>query len=57
MVITPEQRAQFTDSLYELRCAAEDIATAVAEDAEPEDIDELCEELQRMARAIEHFRF
>ncbi|WKD61159.1 hypothetical protein CCICO_05655 [Corynebacterium ciconiae DSM 44920] len=57
VVISPEQRAQFKDSLYELRCAAEDVATAVADNAEPEEIDELCTELRRMARAIEHFRF
>lgn len=42
------------DGLFELRCAAEDIQTAVDEGAEAADLRELCTELVKKAREIEH---
>lgn len=44
------------DKLFELRCAAEDIATAVAEGAEHDEIDQLCVELVTMAKKLEKLR-
>lgn len=44
------------DKLFELRCAAEDIATAAGEGARPREIEELCAELVTMARKIEKLR-
>lgn len=44
------------DKLFELRCAAEDIATAAGEGAQPQEIEELCAELVTMAKKIEKFR-
>lgn len=42
------------DGLFELRCAAEDIQTAVNEGADAADLHELCTELVKKAREIEH---
>ena len=42
------------DGLFELRCAAEDIQTAVSEGADAADLHELCTELVKKAREIEH---
>ena len=41
------------DKLFELRCAAEDIATATNEGAETEEIQSLCDELVTMAKKLE----
>lgn len=52
----PEQVQRLHDELFELRCAAEDIATAAEEHAEPEEIRDLCAELVVLARRIEKLR-
>ena len=44
------------DELFELRCAAEDIATASSEGAPAADIRELCDELVHLAKRIEKLR-
>lgn len=44
------------DKLFELRCAAEDIATATDEGAEPEEIQSLCDELVTMAKKLERLQ-
>lgn len=44
------------DKLFELRCAAEDIATATSEGAEPEEIQSLCDELVTMAKKLERLQ-
>ncbi|WP_244429030.1 hypothetical protein [Corynebacterium halotolerans] len=56
VIIHPNRAAALRDSLFELRCAAEDIATASAEGAEPEEIHDLCTELVALARTIEKLR-
>lgn len=44
------------DKLFELRCAAEDIATATNEGGEPEEIQSLCDELVTMAKKLERLQ-
>ncbi|MDO5511163.1 hypothetical protein [Corynebacterium sp.] len=56
VIIHPERAAALRDSLFELRCAAEDVATASAEGAEPDEIRVLCSELVALARTIEKLR-
>lgn len=48
--------ASFQDSLFELRCSAEDIATAVEEGAPAQEVRQLCEELVDLARRVEKLR-
>ena len=52
----PDKVRALGDDLFELRCAAEDIATAAAEGAQPDEIRELCTELVALARQIEKLR-
>lgn len=56
VIIQPERAAALRDSLFELRCAAEDVAIASAEGAESTEIQELCRELVDLARTIEKLR-
>lgn len=56
VIIHPERAAALRDSLFELRCAAEDVATASAEGAGPEELRDLCQELVTLARTIEKLR-
>lgn len=44
------------DKLFELRCAAEDIATATQEGAVADEIQSLCEELVTMAKKLERLQ-
>lgn len=51
------QRAEsIRDRLFELRCAAEDVATAAKEGADAEEIESLCTELVTMAKKLEQIR-
>lgn len=56
VIMRPEKADGLRDSLYALRCAAEDIATASREGADPDEISGLCDELVGMAREIERLR-
>ncbi len=56
VIIRPERVTEIQDSLFELRCAAEDIQTANAEGANPEEVSQLCDELVTLARNIEKLR-
>lgn len=44
------------DKLFELRCAAEDIATATNEGAQRDEIQSLCDELVTMAKKLERLQ-
>ena len=51
------QRAEsIRDRLFELRCAAEDVATAAKEGADAEEIESLCTELVTMSKKLEQIR-
>ena len=56
VVLRPERVAELRDELYELRCAAEDVRTAVSEGADTEEIRHLCDELVAIAAGIEKLR-
>ncbi|WP_249399824.1 hypothetical protein [Corynebacterium qintianiae] len=56
VIMRPERADELRDHLFELRCAAEDIATAHAEGAGHEEISQLCAELVSMAKRIERLR-
>nr|VDG63673.1 Uncharacterised protein [Streptococcus thermophilus] len=49
----PRNDETLRDRLFALRCAAEDIATAVSEGADADEIESLCDELVTMAKRIE----
>lgn len=48
--------AALRDGLFELRCAAEDVETAVGEGADASEVAAMCRELVVKARELEHFR-
>lgn len=56
-LILPRSAAEeLTDRLFELRCAAEDVAAAVAAGESPDSLSALCEELVALARTAEKIR-
>ena len=56
VVLSPEEAAELSDRVYQVRCAAEDVATAVDEGAPVAELKELCNELMRAARAADGWR-
>ncbi|TNL97627.1 hypothetical protein FHE74_05940 [Corynebacterium tapiri] len=56
VIMRPEKVRDFHDGLFELRCAAEDIATAADEGASSDDLRVLCDELVSLARKMEKLR-
>lgn len=56
VVLSAEEASQLSDRVYQVRCAAEDVATAVDEGAEPTELRELCDALMRAAKAADGWR-
>jgi hypothetical protein len=56
VVLTAEEAADLSDRVYQVRCAAEDIATALDEGAGGAVLRELCDVLIRAARAADGWR-
>jgi hypothetical protein len=56
VVLTAEEAAQLSDRVYQVRCAAEDVATAIGEGADGAELRELCDELMRAAMAADGWR-
>ncbi|MPV52074.1 hypothetical protein GCO27_03120 [Corynebacterium sp. zg331] len=56
VIMTADRAERLQDSLFELRCSAEDIATAAREGAGEEELQGLCSELVSLARSIEKLR-
>nr|WP_040421657.1 hypothetical protein [Corynebacterium timonense] len=56
VILHPDKAQRMRDKLFELRCAAEDIATAHAEGAQSAEIRHLCDELVDIARSLEKLR-
>ena len=56
VVLTAEEASELSDRVYQVRCAAEDVATAVDEGAKPTELRELCDALMRAARAADGWR-
>ena len=56
VVLTADEAAELSDRVYQVRCAAEDVATAVEEGAPTAEVRQLCEELLRAAKAADGWR-
>ena len=56
MVLTAEEASQLSDRVYQVRCAAEDVATAIDEGAGATELRELCDALMRAAKAADGWR-
>ena len=55
-ILTSEEASALVDRAYLVRCAAEDVATAVEEDAAAADLRDLCASLLALARDAERLR-
>jgi len=56
VVLSAEEAAQLSDRVYQVRCAAEDIATAIDEGADGSELRDLCDALVRAAKAADGWR-
>jgi hypothetical protein len=56
VVLTSDEANDLADRLFQLRCAAEDVATAVEEKARPAELTELVRLLRFAARQAERIR-
>jgi hypothetical protein len=56
VVLSPDEAADLSDRVYQVRCAAEDVLTAVDEGAESGELRDLCDALIRAARAADGWR-
>ncbi len=56
VVLTPDEASELSDRVYQVRCAAEDVATAIDEGAGTTELRELCDALMRAAKAADGWR-
>lgn len=56
VVLTADEAADLSDRVYQVRCAAEDIATALKEGADNAELTDLCEVLLRAAKDADGWR-
>jgi hypothetical protein len=56
VVLSAAELADLQDRLFQLRCAAEDVMTAVDDGADPVELRKLADELQHSARDLERLR-
>ncbi|MBU3686246.1 MAG: hypothetical protein FGM25_07580 [Mycobacterium sp.] len=56
VVLTAGEAAELSDRVYQVRCAAEDVATAVGEGASAAELRGLCDALMRAADAADGWR-
>ena len=56
VVLTAAEAADLSDRIYQVRCAAEDVVTAVEEGSPAAEVRELCDALLHAARAAEGWR-
>lgn len=56
VVLTAAEAAELADRVFEVRCAAEDIATAVDEGADSDELRALCTTLIKAAKAADGWR-
>jgi hypothetical protein len=56
VVLTAEEASELSDRVYQVRCAAEDVATAIEEGAEAPELRELCDALMHAAKAADGWR-
>jgi hypothetical protein len=56
VVLTADEASELSDRVYQVRCAAEDVAIAIEEGAEGTELRELCDALMRAAKAADGWR-
>ena len=56
VVLSADEAAELSDRVYQVRCAAEDVATAVNEGAGTVELRGLCDALVRAAKAADGWR-
>ena len=56
VVLSADEAADLSDRVYQVRCAAEDVATALDEGAGAPELRELCTVLMRAAEAADGWR-
>ncbi len=56
VVLSADEAAELSDRVYQVRCAAEDVATAVDEGADGPELRQLCDTLIRAAKAADGWR-
>jgi hypothetical protein len=56
VVLTADEAAQLSDRVYQVRCAAEDVATAIDEGAKADELRALCAALMQAAKAADGWR-
>ena len=56
VVLSAGEAAQLSDRLYQVRCAAEDVATALDEGAGNAELRDLCDALMRAVKAADGWR-
>ena len=56
VVLTADEASELSDRVYQVRCAAEDVAIAIEEGAKSAELRELCDALMRAARAADGWR-
>ncbi|WP_454790611.1 hypothetical protein [Mycolicibacterium lutetiense] len=56
VVLTADEAAQLSDRVYQVRCAAEDVAIAVDEGAGSDELRQLCDALLQAAKAADGWR-
>jgi hypothetical protein len=56
VVLSADEAADLSDRVYQVRCAAEDVATALDEGAGAPELRELCAVLMRAAEAADGWR-
>ncbi len=56
VVLSADEAAELSDRVFQVRCAAEDVATAVDEGAATSELRELCDALVRAAKAADRWR-
>lgn len=56
VVLSDDEVAALQDKLFQLRCAAEDVVTAVADGAQPAELRARADELARAAKDVEQLR-
>lgn len=56
VILTAAEAVELVDRMFEVRCAAEDVATAVQEGVETVELVEMCKQLADLAREAERFR-
>ena len=55
-MLSADEACELSDRVYQVRCAAEDVVTAVDEGVEPTELRELCDALMRAAKAADRWR-